>query len=78
MTHETTLGDLLQQHASKHYRTAQAVIGCAKFPVGAFVSVRYTHHGANGVAWYEIDRTEAGPLDSPVSYPAHHLTAFTL
>jgi hypothetical protein len=59
------------------YKTAQARIGCAQFPAGAFVAVKFSHIGSNGVIWYEIDRTESGALDSPVCYPEHHLDRLT-
>jgi hypothetical protein len=59
------------------YKTAQATIACAKFPAGAYVAVKFSHT-ANGVDWYEINRTCAGPLDGPVMYPERHLTSFTL
>ena len=60
------------------FKTAQARIGCAKFPAGSFVAVKYSHTGDNGTDWYEIDRSQYGTLDSPVMYPAHHLDRLTL
>jgi hypothetical protein len=60
------------------FKTAQASIGCAKFPAGSFVSVKYSHTGANGTDWYEIDRSQHGKLDSPVMDPGPHLNRFTL
>ncbi len=60
------------------YKTAQATIGCAKFPAGVFVSVKYSHSTDNGTAWFEIHSTQDGILDSPVIYPEHHLTSFCL
>jgi hypothetical protein len=65
-------------NASAWYKTAQARIACAKFPVGAFVSVEFSHRDENGTTWYEINKTQFGPLDTPVMYPAHHLTNFVL
>jgi hypothetical protein len=59
------------------YKTAKATIGCALFPADTFVSVKFSHT-ANGVDWYEIRRTESGPLNGFVMYPAHHLTNFVL
>lgn len=73
-----TLGTILERGASVLYKTAQARIGCAKFPIGAYVSVRFSHRNSDGVTWYEIAETQFGKLDSPVMYPAHHLTNFCL
>jgi hypothetical protein len=74
---QETLTSLLENHKQKLYRTAQALIGCAKFPALTFVSVKYSHRGSNGIAWYEINRTENGALDSAVMYPESHLARFT-
>ena len=60
------------------FKTAKATIGCAKFSAGTFVSVKYSHTGENGTDWYEINRSQHGDIDPPVSYPAHHLEGFTL
>jgi len=58
------------------YRTAIATIGCAAFPAGSHVSVKYSHHGDNGIAWFTIteaaDAWRSGILGSPVIYPEHH------
>jgi hypothetical protein len=60
------------------YRTAQAKIGCASFREKEFVAVTFDHVSNSGVAWYRVTRTERGELDSPVMYPEHHLTRFSL
>jgi hypothetical protein len=59
------------------WKTAYAAIGCARVRKGECVAVRYTHTGINGVDWFEIDRTERGPIE-PVAYPAHHLERFCI
>lgn len=74
----TTLNNLVEANASRLYKTAQARIACSKFPIGAYVSVKFSHRDTNGVTWYEIDRSQFGTLDSAVMYPAHHLTNFGL
>ena len=66
---------------SKFYKTAQAKIGCAKFPAGAFVSVKFSHHTENGTEWYQICKAATATKTmefEPVMYPAHHLKNFVL
>lgn len=67
------------------YKTARATMACAFVAVGEFVSVRYSHTGANGVDWYDVTsvakETAPGTFESfpcGVAYPAHHLTDFCL
>jgi len=57
------------------YLTAQVTLGCAGFPPGAFVNVRYSHTGTNGTRWFDISATGE---PSRVTLPEHHLTAFCL
>lgn len=61
---------------SRLYKTAQARIACAHFPVGRFVSVEFSHRDNTGTTWYLIHKTDKGPLPYPVAYPAHHLMNF--
>lgn len=63
---------------AKLYKTAIATIGCAHFPKGAIVSVKYDWTATNGVNWYVIRKTEKGDLPYDVAYPEHHLTGFVL
>jgi len=60
------------------YKTAKALISCAQFKAGEFVSVKFSHHGDNGEAWYLINRSEKGMLDHEIAYPAKHLAEFCL
>lgn len=60
-----------------YWKTAYTTISCARIRKGDCVSVRYTHTGTNGTDWFEIDRTERGPIE-PVAYPAHHLERFCI
>lgn len=60
------------------YKTARAVISCAQFGAGEYVSIVYSHRNANGVVWFTIDKSEKGKLAHTVSYPAHHLEVFCL
>ena len=60
------------------YVTAKAVVSCAQFKAGEFVSVKFFHRGDNGEAWYLIDRSQNGPLPFSVAYPKSHLTEFCL
>lgn len=60
------------------YKTAQAVIGCAEFKSGEFVSVKYMYHDNDGLAWFEIHEGQNGKLGCAVAYPAKHLTRFCL
>lgn len=55
------------------YKTAKAIIGCAWFKAGDFVSVKYMFHDSEGQAWFE-----AGSGRDVVAYPARHLTRFCL
>jgi hypothetical protein len=61
----------------KRYTTAQATIGCVHFAKDEFVAVTYDAQ-RDGVHWFLVTANERGPLESPVAYPAHHLTRFTL
>ena len=60
------------------YKTAVATIACREFPAGARVAVEYSHQNANGVHWWNITKSQYGTLESPVSYPEHHLSNFVL
>jgi hypothetical protein len=60
------------------YKTAKALISCAKFSAGEFVAVKHDFTDVNGVRWFTIDRTERGSLEYGVAYPEHHLTEFCL
>lgn len=60
------------------YSTAKATASCAQFKAGEYVSVKFSHFGNNGVAWYLIDRSQNGPLSQVVAYPASQLTSFCL
>ena len=60
------------------YITAKAVVSCAQFKAGEFVSVKFSHRNDNGEAWYLIDQTQNGELPFPVAYPKSHLTQFCL
>lgn len=61
-----------------YYKTARATVSCAHFKAGDIVSVKFAGIGGNGVAWYNIDRTQHGALDQVVAYPEHHLAEFCL
>ena len=60
------------------FKTARTTIACAAFPADVVVGIEHSHQGTNGVHWYQINSTEKGKLESPVMYPAHHLTNFVL
>lgn len=60
----------------KHYSTAETTISCASLGEGDCVSVKFSHYGSNGVAWFRIDGNQNGKLSSPIYYPKHHLTRF--
>lgn len=55
------------------YTTAQATIGCAHFPEGAFVGVRYVGPGCGGVHWYDVILDSVSGK-AVCQYPEHHLT----
>lgn len=50
------------------YRTAQALVSCAHFEKGDFVSVKYYFTDEKGVNWYICN--------GKVAYPQNHLTRF--
>lgn len=60
------------------YKTAKALISCAAFRAGEYVNVEFSHFGDNGYAWYYINQTEKGKLQTTVAYPSNHLTDFCL
>jgi len=62
----------------KNYKTAFAKISCAEFRAGDCVSVKYTYTASNGVKWFEITKSQHGPLRCVVMYPEHHLERFCL
>ena len=53
-----------------YYKTAKALIGCANFKKGDFVSVKYADQYQFGTHWYEVNGS--------TMYPEHHLTEFVL
>jgi len=59
------------------WKTARAVISCARFRAGEFVSVAYYFTSERGVNWFLIHKTERGSIE-PVAYPEHHLNEFCL
>lgn len=59
------------------WKTAYALVSCARVKKGECVAVRYDYTGTNGTDWFEINKTERGEID-PVYYPAHHLERFCL
>lgn len=60
------------------YVTAKALVSCAAFKAGEYVSVKFFHFGDNGEAWYLITKSQNGSLAQAVAYPASHLTQFCL
>lgn len=56
---------------ARYFKTARTTIACAHIPAGEFVAVRYSHTGANGVQWFDVN----GGI---ICYPAHHLAEFCL
>lgn len=60
------------------YVTAKALVSCAHFKAGDFVSVKFSHWGDNGKAWYLIDKSQHGPLPCTVAYHSGQLTQFCL
>lgn len=62
---------------TRHYKTAKALIACAAFKKGEYVSVQY-EGTRGGVNWFNIVATESGPLAEPIPYPHHHLSEFCL
>ncbi len=59
------------------YKSAQAILGCAEFKAGAFVSISY-HEERDGRPWFKIERHDKGACRVPVYYPAHHLDGYVL
>lgn len=55
------------------YKTATARIGCALFPAGTIVAVRYLHTSDTETDWYTV--TYNGQY---TAYPVHHLERFVL
>ena len=60
------------------YVTARALVACAEFAAGDYVSIKFWHMGDNGEAWFLINRSQHGALRNEVAYPASHLTSFCL
>jgi len=60
------------------YKTAKALIACVCIKVGDTVAIEFSHYGDNGIAWFYIDRNQAGQLPHKVAYPKNHLTEFCL
>lgn len=56
------------------YCTAQATLGCAHFPSGTYVAVRFTHRDDTGTLWFDV----SADGQQWVPYPASHLDRFTL
>lgn len=63
---------------ASRYTTAKATVSCAAFRAGEYVSVKFSHFGNNGIAWFLINRSQNGPLAQVVAYPENHLTQFCL
>ena len=55
---------------AKMYNTAVALISCAYFGAGMYVTIKYEFTAANGVKWFLCN--------DKVMYPEHHLTRFLL
>lgn len=73
----------METSKAKLYKTAKAVISCAKFKAGDYVAVRYFGLSPSGQHWFEC-ATEKFPNPLPplwhksVCYPEKHLTDFCL
>lgn len=65
-------------HKQTLYKTAVATISCRAIKAGQWVGVQFSYTAPNGVDWYVIHKTEAGPLPAPIYYPAHHLERLCL
>lgn len=61
---------------AKLYCTAKALVSCAHFSAGEFVSVSNPWVGDNGKIWFDINRSERGQLPCAVCYPQDHLSQF--